>query len=60
MVDNYWEEGITDAGDPYVFTENCIWNVLNNNGHSSENDWLVFYNQTWPGISPYEGSYCFT
>ena len=61
MVNNYWEmDVLKNAGDPYVFTENTIWNVLNNNGFSSENDWLVFYNQTWPGISPYNGSYCFT
>jgi phospholipase C len=60
MVNNYWEKEATDAGDPYVFTERSIWGVLNDNGHSSENDWLVFYNQTWPGIWPYEGSYCFT
>jgi len=57
MVNNHWEMGLTDMGDPYTFTEPCIWKVLNNNGYSSLNDWQVFYGQTWPGS---ENNYCFT
>ena len=61
MVDNYWEKGLRDFGDPYEFTEKTIWNVLSDNDHDSpDTDWAVFYSQTWPGIWPYEGSYCYT
>lgn len=60
MVNNYWEKNIDDMGDPYEFTQPTIWNVLNNNGYASQNDWMIYYNQTWPGVAPYEGSYCFT
>jgi phospholipase C len=60
MVNNYWEEGLGQLGDPYTFTERCIWSVLAEHNYLSTNDWQVFYNQTWPGGEDYEGSYCFT
>lgn len=59
-VNNEWEKGIHDFGDPFEFTEKTIFNVLSDNGYSSQDDWSIFYNQTWPGVSPYNGNYCFT
>ena len=56
MVNNEWH----DDGDPYEFTEKTIWNALNENGHTSVDDWMVFYSQTWPGFEFREGSYCYT
>jgi phospholipase C len=57
MVDNYWEKGPWDLGDPYPFTGRTIFDVLSGKGMT---DWKVFYSQTWPGLDGYEGGYCFT
>jgi phospholipase C len=59
MVNNYWKK-VDAPGDPYEFKENTIFNVLNNNGYYTDDDWAVFYSQTWPGITGDEGNYCFT
>ncbi|HEX7026951.1 MAG TPA: alkaline phosphatase family protein, partial [Gammaproteobacteria bacterium] len=61
MVDNYWTYVDGGPGMPYEFTEKTVWNVLSDNGHDSpDKDWAVFYSQTWPGLSHYQGDYCFT
>lgn len=61
MVDNYWTKLDGGPGMPYEFTERTVWNVLIDNGHDSpKDDWAVFHSQTWPGVYPYEGNYCFT
>lgn len=60
MVNDYWEKEPSDAGDPYVFTEQTIWNVLNKHKFDKPEDWMVFYSQKWPGTKLKTGYYCFT
>jgi phospholipase C len=56
MVDNHWQ--VDGFGAPYEFTEKTVWNVLNDKGHSSKEDWMVYYGQTWPGTE--FNKFCFT
>lgn len=60
MVDNYWQKTPSKLGYPYTFTERTIWDVLSAHGYGTTQDWMVFYNQTWPGITGDMGTKCFT
>ena len=56
-VDNYW--GKYEVWDLDVtFNQTTIWEVLNNHGYSTTDDWSIFYSHQWPVDHPY--SYCFT
>ncbi len=56
MVDNHWDGYY--PWDPYEFTQPTIWNVLQNYGYNTPDDWTIYYSQLWPGHSL--GDYCFT
>ncbi len=58
MVDNHWGPDWDHPWDPIEFNGPTIWNVLNDHGFYTPNDWMIFYNQTWPGHGT--GDYCFT
>lgn len=40
-----------------TFNQRTMWDVLTEQGFGSVDDWMIFYNQTWPDN---EGNYCFT
>lgn len=40
-----------------TFNQRTMWDVLSENGFAGTEDWMVFYNQTWPDN---KGDYCFT
>lgn len=40
-----------------TFNQKTIWDVLNENGFKSQEDWMIFYQDLWP---PIYGSYFFT
>ena len=40
-----------------TFNQRTMWDVLSQHGYNSVDDWMIFYNQTWPDN---EGNYCFT
>ena len=40
-----------------TFNQRTMWDVLSEQGFDSVDDWMIFYNQTWPDN---KGEYCFT
>jgi len=60
MVDNHWMDWSDDSGpwDPVEFSGPTIWDVLHAHGYKSPHDWMIFYDESWPGHDL--GDYCFT
>lgn len=54
-VNNNWQDIYELNVD---FNQRTIWNVLEENGFGTTNDWMVYYSDLWP--SKYLGNYCFT